>query len=89
MRMSMNEPNKRTFVIEDREWFDRMVIGEKAEEIVAWKLAETFTKEELRKLIKVDMKKVEKMVVEKIAEKVVDKFLKSEAFRKQKWEGEE
>jgi hypothetical protein len=89
MKMSMNEPNKRTFVIEDREWFDRMVIGEKAEEIIAWKLAETFTKEELRKLIKVDMKKVEKKVIEKIAEKVVDRCLKSEALRGQELKEEE
>jgi len=85
MLTSIGEPNnRRTFVIEGREWYDREAIGMKAEEIIAWKFAETFTEEELRRLIKVDMKKVEKMVVEKIAEKVVDKCLKSEAFRKQK-----
>lgn len=82
MITSIGEPNnRRTFVIEDGEWFVREAIGLKAEEIIAWKLAETFTEEELRRLVKVDMKKVEKMVVEKIAEKVVDKCLNSEAFR--------
>ena len=80
---SMDESNRRTFVIEGREWYDRMAIGQKAEEIIAWKLAETFTEEELRRLIKVDIKKVEKMVVEKIAEKVVNKCLKSEAFKEE------
>ena len=82
MLVSMNEPNKRTFVIEDREWFDRTAIGQKAEEIIAWELARTFTEEELRRLVKVDMEKVEKMVVEKLAEKVVDKCLKGETFKK-------
>ena len=82
MLASMDELGRRRFVIEDSEWFVREKIGLKAEEIIAWKLAETFTEEELRRLVKVDMKKVEKMVVEKIAEKVVDKCLKSEAFRK-------
>lgn len=82
MLTSMDELNRRTFVIEDHEWFNREAVGMKAEEIIAWKLAETFTEEELRKLIKVDMKKVEKKVVEKIAEKVVDKCLKGEAFKK-------
>lgn len=81
MITSMDESNRRTFVIEDGEWFVREAIGLKAEEIIAWKLAETFTEEELRRLVKVDMKKVEKMVVEKLAEKVVNKCLRSEAFR--------
>lgn len=81
MLTSMDEPNKRIFVIEDGEWFVREKIGLKAEEIIAWKLAETFTEEELRRLVKVNMKKVEKMVVEKLAEKVVDKCLRSGASR--------
>lgn len=81
MLTSMDEPNRRTFVIEDSEWFIREKIGLKAEEIIAWKLAETFTEEELRRLVKVDMKKVEKMVIEKLAEKVVNKCLRSEVFR--------
>lgn len=83
MLISMGEPNRRTFVIEDGEWFVREAIGLKAEEIIAWKLADTFTEEELRKLIKVDMKKVEKMVVEKLAEKVVDKYLRNEALKEE------
>lgn len=84
MLASMDELCRRRFVIEDSEWFVReKKIGLKAEEIIAWKLAETFTEEELRRLVKVDMKKVEKMVVEKLAEKVVDRCLNGEMFRKQ------
>lgn len=66
----------RHFEISDDEWFDRMAFGQKAEEVIAWKLAESFTDEELQKLVKVDMKKVEKMVVERIAERVVNMCMK-------------
>lgn len=52
----------------------------KAEDIIARKLAETFTEEELRKLIKIDIKRIEEKVVEKVAEKVVEKCLKSNVF---------
>ena len=83
MRATESNEGLRTFTVSDYEWFDRMTFGQKAEEIIAWKLAESFTDEELQKLVKVDMKKVEKMVVEKIAERVVNKCMKSEAFKEE------
>jgi len=52
----------------------------KAEDIIARRLADTFTDRELRKLVKIDMKKVEKKVVEMIAGRVVDSCMKSSAF---------
>ncbi len=76
-----NEKGLRTFTVSDDEWFDRMAFRQKAEEIIAWKLAESFTDEELQKLVKIDMKKVEKMVVERITERVVDMCIKSKAFK--------
>jgi len=81
MRATESNEGLRTFTVSDYEWFDRTAFGQKAEEFIAWKLAESFTDEELQKLVKVDMKKVEKMVVEKIAERVVNKCMKSEAFK--------
>ena len=81
MKVTNSSEHTRTLTINDREWFDRTSFGQKAEEIIAWKLAESFTDEELQKLVKIDMKKVEKMVVEKIAERVVNKCMKSEAFK--------
>jgi len=83
MRATESNEGLRTFTVSDYEWFDRMAFGQKAEEIIAWKLAESFTDEELQKLVKIDMKKVEKMVVEKIAERVVNKCMKSEAFKEE------
>ena len=74
----------RTFTVGDDEWFDRTSFGQKVEDIIAWKLAETFTEEELRKLIKIDIKRIEEKVVEKIAEKVVEKCLKSDVFIEKK-----
>lgn len=76
-----NEKRLRTFTVSDKEWFDRTSFGQKAEEIIAQKLADSFTDEELQKLVKIDMKKVEKMVVEMIAERVVDMCIKSKAFK--------
>ena len=81
MKSLANEYGERVFAISDREWFNELTFGRKAEEIIAQKLAETFTDGELRKLVKIDMKKVEKKVVEMIAEKVVDSCMKSNAFR--------
>ena len=81
MKALTSEYGERVFAISDREWFDELTFGMKAEEIIAQKLAETFTDGELRKLVKIDMKKVEKKVVEMIAEKVVDSCMKSNAFR--------
>lgn len=43
-------------------------------------LADTFTDNELRKLVKIDIKKIEKKVVEMIAERVVGSCMKSSAF---------
>lgn len=83
MNYRITENNERIFSIGEEEWFDRLSFKQKAEEIIAYKLAETFTDEELKKLVKIDIKKVEKLVVEKIAEKVVDECLKSKAFRGQ------
>ena len=81
MKTLTSEYGERVFAISDREWFDELTFGMKAEEIIAQKLAETFTDGELRKLVKIDMKKVERKVVEMIAEKVVDSCMKSNAFR--------
>ena len=81
MKALTSEYGERVFAISDREWFDELTFGMKAEEIIAQKLAETFTDGELRKLVKIDMKKVERKVVEMIAEKVVDSCMKSNAFR--------
>lgn len=84
MRVAESNEGLRTFTVSDDEWFDRMAFRQKAEEIIAWKLAGSFTDEELQKLVKIDMKKVEKIVVEKIAERVVDRCMKSEAFKEGK-----
>lgn len=84
MKASTNgQSNERTFTVSDKEWFDRTSFGQKAEEIIAQKLAGSFTDEELQKLIKIDMKKVERMVVEMIAERVVDRCMKSDAFKEE------
>lgn len=81
MKALANEYGERVFAISDREWFNELIIGERAEDIIAQKLADTFTNEELQKLVKIDMKKIERKVVEMIAEKVVDSCMKSNAFR--------
>ena len=81
MKTLTSEYGERVFAISDREWFDELTFGRKAEEIIAQKLAETFTDGELRKLVKIDMKKVERKVVDMIAERVVDSCMKSSAFR--------
>ena len=81
MKLTESSEGLRTFTVSEYEWFDRTAFGQKAEEIIAWKLAESFTDEELQKLVNIDMKKVEKMVVEKIAERVVNRCMKSEAFK--------
>ena len=81
MKALANEYGERVFAISDREWFDELTFGMKAEDIIARRLADTFTDRELRKLVKIDMKKVERKVVEMIAEKVVDSCMKSNAFR--------
>lgn len=81
MKTSISEYGERVFAISDSEWFNELTFGRKAEEIIAQKLAETFTDKELRKLVKIDMKKVEKKVVDMIAERVVESCMKSSAFR--------
>lgn len=81
MKIAESDNGQRIFTVSEYEWFDRTAFGQKAEEIIAWKLAESFTDEELQKLVNIDMKKVEKMVVEKIAERVVNRCMKSEAFK--------
>lgn len=81
MKASIGEQGERILRVSEYEWFDRTAFGQKAEEIIALKLAESFTDEELQNLVKIDMKKVEKMVVEKIAERVVNRCMKSEAFK--------
>lgn len=81
MKALANEYGERVFAISDREWFDELTFGRKAEEIIAQRLADTFTDRELRKLVKIDMRKVEKKVVEMIAGRVVDSCMKSSAFR--------
>ena len=83
MKASIGEQGERILRVSEYEWFDRTAFGQKAEEIIAWKLAESFTDEELQNLVKIDMKKVEKMVVEKIAERVVNRCMKSEAFKEE------
>ena len=80
MRTYMDENEVRHFTIEDREWFNREKFADRAEEAVAWKLAESFTHEELRNLVKIDMKKIEKKVIEKIADRVVYKCLNDKRF---------
>lgn len=81
MRVVDSSEGLRTFAISDHEWFNKTSFGQRAEEIIAQKLAESFTDEELQKLVKIDMKKVERKVVEMIAERVVDRCMKSEAFK--------
>ena len=81
MKALANEYGERVFAISDREWLDELIIGERAEDIIAQRLADTFTNKELQKLVKIDMKKIERKVVEMIAEKVVDSCMKSNAFR--------
>lgn len=81
MKALTNEYGERVFAISDREWYDELSFGMKAEDIIARKLADTFTDKELRKLVKIDMKKIEKKVVDMIAEKVVDSCMKSSAFK--------
>ena len=81
MKALANEYGERVFDISDREWLDELTIGMKAEDIIAQKLADTLTDEELRKLVKIDMKKIEEKVVDMIAERVVESCMKSSAFR--------
>ena len=72
---------ERVFAISDREWLDELTIGMRAEDIIAQKLADTLTDEELRKLVKIDMKRIEEKVVDMIAERVVESCMKSSAFK--------
>ena len=81
MKTSTSEYGERVFAISDREWLDELTIGMIAEDIIAQKLADTLTDEELRKLVKIDMKKIEEKVVDMIAERVVESCMKSSAFR--------
>lgn len=81
MKTLKNEYGERVFAISDRDWFNEFIVGARAEDIIARKLADTFTDNELRKLVKIDMKKVEKRVVEMIAERVVDSCMKSSVFK--------
>lgn len=83
MKTSISEYGERVFAISDSEWFNELNFGAKAEDIIARRLAETFTDKELCRLVKIDMKKVEKKVVDMIAEKVVDSCMKSSAFREE------
>ena len=83
MKTSISEYGERVFAISDREWFDEISFGMKAEDIIARKLADTFTDKELRKLVKIDMKKIEKKVVDMIAERVVDSCMKSSVFKEE------
>lgn len=84
MKTLANEYGERVFAISDREWFNELIIGERAEDIIAQKLADTFTDKELRRLVKIDMKKVERKVVDMIAERVVESCMKSSAFKEKK-----
>ena len=81
MKALANEYGERVFAISDREWFDELTFGMKAEDIIARRLADTLTDEELRKLVKIDMKKIEEKVVDMIAERVVESCMKSSAFK--------
>ena len=81
MKTLTSEYGERVFAISDREWFDELTIGMRAAEIIAQKLADTLTDEELRKLVKIDMKKIEEKVVDMIAERVVESCMKSSAFK--------
>ena len=81
MKALASEYGERVFAINDREWLDELTIGMRAEDIIAQKLADTLTDEELRKLVKIDMKKIEEKVVDMIAERVVESCMKSSAFR--------
>lgn len=83
MKSLTSEYGERVFAISDREWLDELTIGMRAEDIIAQKLADTLTDEELRKLVKIDMKKIEEKVVDMIAERVVESCMKSSAFREQ------
>ena len=80
MKTLTSEYGERVFAISDREWLDELTIGMRAEDIIAQKLADTLTDEELRKLVKIDMKKIEEKVVDMIAERVVESCMKSSAF---------
>ena len=81
MKTLTSEYGERVFAINDREWLDELTIGMKAEDIIAQRLADTLTDEELRKLVKIDMKKIEEKVVDMIAERVVESCMKSSAFK--------
>ena len=83
MKALTSECGERVFAISDREWLDELTIGMRAEDIIAQKLADTLTDEELRKLVKIDMKKIEEKVVDMIAERVVESCVKSSASREQ------
>ena len=81
MKSLTSECGERVFAINDREWLDELTIGMRAEDIIAQKLADTLTDEELRKIVKIDMKKIEEKVVDMIAERVVESCMKSSAFK--------
>ena len=83
MKPLTSECGERVFDISDREWLDELTIGMRAEDIIAQKLADTLTDEELRKLVKIDMKKIEERVVDMIAERVVESCMKSSAFKEE------
>lgn len=80
MKTYMDENGVHHFTIENHEWFVKEKFEDRAEDTIAWKLAESFTHEELRNLVKIDMKKVQKRVIEKIADRVVDRCLKDKRF---------
>lgn len=81
MKALTSEYGERVFAINDREWLDELTIGMRAEDIIAQKLADTLTDDELRKLVKIDMKKIEEKVVDMIAERVVESCMKSSVFK--------
>lgn len=83
MKALASEYGERVFAINDREWLDELTIGMRAEDIIARRLADTLTDEELRKLVKIDMEKIEERVVDMIAERVVESCMKSSASREQ------
>lgn len=87
MRTYIDENEVHHFTIDNREWLNREKFEDIAEEEIASRLAQTFTTEELRNLVKIDMEKVQERVIEKIADRVVDRCVNDKRFFER--EGEE
>lgn len=67
----------RSIEIDDAEWFNRERVGEKACDILGWKIADQFSDAELSALVKIDWDKVNEKVQERLISHIVAETMKS------------